>query len=94
MIYNASFSRKLMVYLPLLSSKLFRFRGQCVESFSIEEASESLLVRCRRDKRFKVKKPMSDSPCTVDHYTRRWIQDLSVSGRPCTIEVELAQTRD
>ncbi len=62
--------------------------------FSIEEASQSLLVRCRRDRRFKVKKPMSDSPRTVDHHIRRRIQDLPVSGRPCTIEVEFAQTRD
>lgn len=80
--------------MPSLSSTLFNFKGQCVESFSVEEGSQSVLVQCRRDRRFKVKAPVSGSSCTVDHYIRRRLQDLPVSGRPCAIEIELAQTRD
>lgn len=80
--------------MPSLSSTLFSFKGQCVESFSVEEDSQSVLVRCRRDRRFKVKEPTAGTPCTVDHYIRRRLQDLPVSGRRCAIEVELAQTRD
>ncbi len=77
-----------------LSSSLFSFKGQCVESCSIEEMSQGVLVRCRRDRRYKVKEPISGTSCTVDHYVKRRLQDLPVSGRPCTIEVELAKTRD
>ncbi|MCQ1061422.1 transposase, partial [Photobacterium sp. ZSDE20] len=54
----------------------------------------SVLVRCRRDRRFKVREPIAGASCTVDHYVRRRLQDLPVSGRPCIIEVELAQTRN
>lgn len=77
-----------------LSSSLFSFKGQCVESCSIEEMSQGVFVRCRRDRRYKVKAPISGTSCTVDHYVKRRLQDLPVSGRPCTIEVELAKTRD
>ncbi len=68
--------------------------GAYVESCSIEEMSQGVLVRCRRDRRYKVKEPISGTSCTVDHYVKRRLQDLPVSGRPCTIEVELAKTRD
>ncbi|WP_443020106.1 ISL3 family transposase [Shewanella sp. MTB7] len=80
--------------MPSLPSALFSFKGQCVQSFSIEQGSHSVLVRCRRDGRFKVKEPRTERRCTVDHYVRRRVHDLPVSGRPCSIEVELAQTRD
>ncbi|MCL1080970.1 ISL3 family transposase, partial [Shewanella psychromarinicola] len=65
-----------------------------MKSFSIEKGSQSVLVRCSRDRRFKVKEPRTERLCTVDHYVRRRVHDLPVSGRPCSIEVELAQTRD
>ena len=77
-----------------LSSTLFSFKGQCVQSFSIEEGTQSVLVRCRRDRRFKVKESRTGESCTVDHYVRRRLHDLPVSGRRCSVEVELAQTRD
>ncbi len=77
-----------------LSSSLFSFKGQCVESCSVEEVSQSVFVHCRRDRRYKVKEPISGTSCTVDHYVKRRLKDLPVSGRPCTIEVELAKTRD
>jgi transposase len=80
--------------LSSLSSALFSFKGQCVQSFSIEKGTHSVLVRCRRDRRFKVEEPRTGRLCTVDHYVRRQVQDLPVSGHPCHIEVELAQTRD
>ena len=80
--------------LSSLSSLLFNFKGQCVESFSLEENSQALLIRCRRDRRFKATTPTANAPCTVDHYIRRRVQDLPVSGRPCEVEIELAQTRD
>ncbi|MGF1739476.1 ISL3 family transposase, partial [Vibrio profundum] len=80
--------------MPSLSSTLFRFKGQCVESLSIGDDSQSVIVRCRRDKRFKVKEPGTQTPCTVDHYIRRRLHDLPVSGRPCTVEIELALTKD
>jgi transposase len=80
--------------LPSLSSTLFSFKGQCVQSFSIEKGSQAVLVQCRRDRRFKVEEPSTESQCTVDHYVRRRVHDLPVSGRPCSIEVELAQTRN
>ena len=76
-----------------LSSLLFDFKGQCVESFSSEESSQSLLIRCRRDRRCKVTQD-DGTPCTIDRYVRRRVQDLPVSGRPCAVEIELAQTRD
>ncbi|CAM3576120.1 Transposase IS204/IS1001/IS1096/IS1165 helix-turn-helix domain-containing protein [Vibrio aquimaris] len=56
--------------------------------------SQSVFVRCRRDRRYKVKEPIAGTSCTVDHYVKRRLQDLPVSGRSCTIEVELTQTRD
>ena len=77
-----------------LSSALFSLKGQCVQSFSIEKGTDSVLVRCCRDRRFKVEEPRTGRLCTVDHYGRRRVQDLPVSGHPCRIEVELAQTRD
>ena len=77
-----------------LSSSLFSFKGQCVESCSVEDVSQAVFVRCRRDRRYKVKEPISGTSCTIDHYVKRRLQDLPVSGRPCTIEVELAKTRD
>ncbi|MGF1739469.1 ISL3 family transposase, partial [Vibrio profundum] len=64
--------------MPSLSSTLFRFKGQCVESLSIGDDSQSVIVRCRRDKRFKVKEPGTQTPCTVDHYIRRRLHDLPV----------------
>ncbi|MCQ1059210.1 ISL3 family transposase, partial [Photobacterium sp. ZSDE20] len=48
-----------------LSSSLFSFKGQCVESFSVVEDSQSVLVRCRRDRRFKVREPIAGASCTV-----------------------------
>ncbi|NOH70902.1 ISL3 family transposase, partial [Vibrio pectenicida] len=58
-----------------LSSSLFSFKGQCVESCSIEEMSQGVFVRCRRDRRYKVKEPISGTSCTVDHYVKRRLQD-------------------
>lgn len=77
-----------------LSSALFNFKGQCVQSFLIDECTHSVLVRCRRERRFKVGNTRTGRECTVDHDVKRWVHDLPVSGRPCSIEVELAQTRN
>ncbi|MEZ8264763.1 helix-turn-helix domain-containing protein, partial [Vibrio sp. 10N.237.312.C02] len=70
--------------MSLLSSALFNFKGQSVQSVTLEECTHSVLVKCKRDRRCKV----------VDHYVQRRLSDLPVSGRPCVIEIELAQTRD
>lgn len=80
--------------MSLLSSALFNFKGQRVQSISIETDTHSVLVKCKRDRRFKVIDPETGAPRTVDHYVRRRLSDLPVSGRSCVIEIELAQTRD
>jgi len=38
--------------------------------------------------------PKTVASRTVDHSVHRRLSDLPVSGRPCVIEIELAQTRD
>ncbi|MBF4332533.1 ISL3 family transposase, partial [Vibrio anguillarum] len=80
--------------MSLLSSALFNFKGQSVQSVTLEESSHSVLVKCKRDRRCKVVDPETGAPRTVDHYVHRRLSDLPVSGRPCVIEIELAQTRD
>ncbi|SBO12934.1 Transposase [Vibrio mediterranei] len=80
--------------MSLLSSALFNFKGQSVQSVTLEASSHSVLVKCKRDRRCKVVDPETGKPRTVDHYVQRRLSDLPVSGRPCVIEIELAQTRD
>ena len=80
--------------MSLLSSALFNFKGQSVQSVTLEESSHSVLVKCKRDRRYKVVDPETGASRTVDHYVHRRLSDLPVSGRSCVIEIELAQTRD
>ncbi len=66
MIYNTYFHYKSVVYFVVFVSSSFCFKGQCLESCSIEEVSQSVFVRCRRDRRYKVKDPITGTPCTIE----------------------------
>ncbi|MFB1075643.1 ISL3 family transposase [Vibrio diabolicus] len=76
-----------------LTSTLFNFPGQCIDSVSIEESTKIVRVKCRRDKRYKLYDSVTGKPCTVNRYIRRRIHDLPVSGRVCHVDIELAQAR-
>ena len=76
-----------------LHSHLFSFNGQSVQSFEFENTEQKLIVKCRRDRRFKCIDPETGTAATINRYIRRKVHDLPVSGRPCVIDIELAQVR-
>jgi len=84
------------VYCGILSNlpnQLFELPSQSIQSINLDEQSQSVVVKCRRDRRYKTIDPVTGHSCTVDHYVQRRIRDLPISGHPCCIDIELAQVR-
>ena len=76
-----------------LISQLLQIQGQKIQSIKVDEATQTVDVFCRRDRRFKVIDPKSHQACSVNTYVSRTIYDLPICGQCCRIHIELAQVR-
>lgn len=76
-----------------LPNPLFELSTQSIQSINLDEQTQSVVIKCRRDRRYKTVDPITGNACTVDHYVQRRIRDLPISGYPCCIDIELAQVR-
>ena len=59
-----------------LPNQLFELSNQSIQSINIDEQTHSVVVKCRRDRRYKTVDPVTGNTCTVDHYVHRRIRDL------------------
>ncbi|MCF6319917.1 MAG: ISL3 family transposase [Proteobacteria bacterium] len=64
--------------------------GQVVNTIQQQDSGE-IVIFCKRDKRTKVIDPVSKRTTSINLYIRRSIKDLPLLGRPCLVEIELAQ---
>jgi len=64
--------------------------GQVVNTIQQQDSGE-IVITCSRDKRTKVIDPVSELKTSINLYIHRTIKDLPLLGRPCLVEIELAQ---
>ena len=74
-----------------LPSNIFNLKGQVVKDIRLSDDENSLLIHCRRNKKYKAIDPQTNRSGTINTYVRRRIKDIPMFGLPCLIEVELAQ---
>lgn len=76
--------------MPFISSTLFELPGQCIQSITFDD-EQNVVIKCLRDRRKKPILPGTKQVGTINRYIHRRVRDLPVSGRPCVIDIELAQ---
>ena len=74
-----------------LSRDILCLNGQRVNQIKLSESSSQVVISCRRDRRRKAIDPVTGKKGTINQYIRRQVRDLPLFGRPCLIEMELAQ---
>lgn len=78
----------MVINIPAL---ILGLKGQCVNQFNYNFVNNTLTIHCRRDKRYKARDPIDNTPATVNHYVHRTIHDLPMLCCRVQIEIELAQ---
>jgi len=74
-----------------ISAKIMSFGGQRVNEINLDEDRQCIIIQCTRDRRRKALDPITGEKGTVNQYIRRQIRDLPLCGKPCFVEIELAQ---
>ena len=74
-----------------IPAKILCLSGQRVNHIQLEQESQQVVIRCKRDRRRKAVDPISGKQGPINRYIRREIRDIPLFGYPCIIEIELAQ---
>ncbi len=74
-----------------ISTRIMAFNGQCVNQIYHDEEQQCTIIKCSRDKRRNVIDPITGSKGTINQYIKRHVRDLPLFGKPCFVEIELAQ---
>jgi transposase len=74
-----------------IPSHIFALSGQRVNEIKFDDGTQQLIVHCSRDSRRKAIDPVTGKQGTINRYVRRQVRDVPLFGRPCAIEIELAQ---
>jgi len=74
----------------IIPAKILGLNGQCVNEIQ-EQTDGSLLISCRRDRRYNAVDPVTGKTGTINRYIRRRVWDIPLLQRPCLIEIEQAQ---
>ncbi len=70
---------------------ILALKGQCVKDIFYNQASNTIEISCRRDKRRKAIDPRTGQAGRINQHIKRQIIDLPFIGYKCLIEIELAQ---
>ncbi len=68
--------------------------GQLVKQAQHDLSQQKLVIRCKRDRRYRTIDPISNQPAVVNRYVSRTIRDVPLCGYDCHLEIELAQVID
>ena len=74
-----------------IPAHILSLNGQRVKEITQDSDSKNITIYCERDKRRKPVDPLTGIKGTINLKRRRTIQDMPLFGRPCFIEIELAQ---
>lgn len=74
-----------------ISTKILGLNGQKIKEIKLNKERDEVIIHCVRDKRRKVIDPLTQVKGTVNQYIKRQVKDIPIFGRPCQIEIELAQ---
>ncbi|MGB0900031.1 MAG: ISL3 family transposase [Psychrobium sp.] len=70
---------------------ILNLRGQRINQIIHSNDTNSVTIHCSRDCRFSAIDSKTGIKGTVNQYVRRTVKDLPFLGKPCLIEMELAQ---
>ena len=74
-----------------IPNSILCLKGQCVNVIDRNQHTNTITIRCRRDKRFTAIDPVTHQPGTINCYVRRSVHDLPLLNHRVEIEIELAQ---
>jgi transposase len=76
-----------------IPSNILSLRGQRVNQIKHDDDQQQIIIHCSRDRRIKAVDPSTGQKGTVNQYVRRLVRDVPLMGRPCLLDIELAQVR-
>ena len=76
-----------------IPSWIVGLRGQCVKGVAWDEARDTLVFHCDRDRRFVPVDHRSGARGTVNRRLRREVQDLPIWGRSVTLSIAYCQLK-
>ena len=74
-----------------IPTHIFGLKGQRVNGVELDEEEGQFIINCDRDRRYNAIDPMTGIKGTVNRYVSRTIKDVPLFGKPCVINIELAQ---
>jgi len=74
-----------------IPASILGLKGQSVNTIQCDEATNTITIKCRRDKRKQARDPVSGKRGTVNCYVRRTITDLPLLNHRVEINIELVQ---
>lgn len=72
-------------------SRIVNLPGQCVKAIHRDEASNSVIISCRRDKRRSAIDHRTGQQGWVNRLIHRQVQDLPLFGHRCYLDIEVAE---
>jgi transposase len=74
-----------------ISKHILGLTGQRVNEIKLDQARQSLVIHCSRDRRRNAIDPLTGNKGTINRYVRREVRDMPLWGYPCVLNIELAQ---